>query len=383
MEKAKLGTLGDIFIGLTYKPEAVSDQGTIVLRSGNIQNGKIDLNDIVRVNSKIKEKLYVKEGDILMCSRNGSARLVGKSALIKSLPEKMSFGAFMTIIRTDKNDYLQYYFKTSYFRQQLKGSATTTINQITRNMLVDVEVPIFSNAQSDIVVERLSVVEALINMEQQQILQYDALIKSRFVELFGDLEAGTCIHPTKKLKALSLKISDGVHAKPEYTEKGKPFLSVMNINKRIVDFTNCKFVSEEAYQKMIKSTHPQKGDVLYTKVGATYGIPAYVDTDREFCLYVSVCLIKPKHELINSKFLALQMDMPFVKFQADKRIKGIGVPDLHLNQISDFDIICPPRYMQDEFVAFVEQVDKLKVVAQKRFDETQMLFDSLMQQYFG
>lgn len=66
MEKAKLGTLGDIFIGLSYKPEAVSDKGTIVLRSGNIQDGKINLEDVVRVDGNIK-KLYVKEGDILMC----------------------------------------------------------------------------------------------------------------------------------------------------------------------------------------------------------------------------------------------------------------------------------------------------------------------------
>lgn len=79
------------------------------------------------------------------------------------------------------------------------------------------------------------------------------------------------------------------------------------------------------------------------------GIPAYVDTDVEFCLYVSVCFIKPKHDLINSKFLVVQMDMPFIKHQVDRRIKGIGVPDLHLNQISDFEIMCPLRQMQKTF----------------------------------
>jgi type I restriction enzyme S subunit len=123
--------------------------------------------------------------------------------------------------------------------------------------------------------------------------------------------------------------------------------------------------------------------VLYTKVGATYGIPAYVDTEREFCLYVSVCLIKPAHEKINARFLALQMAMPSVKHQADARIKGIGVPDLHLNQISEFNIVCPPRNLQDEFVHFVAQVDKSKVAVQRALDKAQLLFDSLMQQYFG
>lgn len=134
---------------------------------------------------------------------------------------------------------------------------------------------------------------------------------------------------------------------------------------------------------MIKSTHPEKGDILYTKVGATYGIPAYVDTDIEFCLYVSVCLIKPKHELINSKFLAIQLDMPFVKYQADKRIKGIGVPDLHLNQISEFEIILPPRELQNQFADFVTQVEKQKATVQQSIDKLETLKKSLMQEYFG
>ncbi len=185
--------------------------------------------------------------------------------------------------------------------------------------------------------------------------------QSRFIELFGDPETNPKGYVKRKLGLLAKKISDGVHAKPEYTETGRPFLSVVNINKGIINFEGCKFVSEEAYQKMIKSTHPERGDVLYTKVGATYGIPAYVDTDTEFCLYVSVCLIKPKHDEIDSRFLALSMSMPYIKRQADSRIKGIGVPDLHLNQISEFDILCPPREEQELFVAFVEQTDKSKL----------------------
>lgn len=208
--------------------------------------------------------------------------------------------------------------------------------------------------------DNLRKIEHLIDVKQTELTKLDDLVKSRFVEKFGNPEAGTSKYKTEKLGELSIKISDGVHAKPTYTETGRPFLSVVNINRGIVDFTDCKYVSEEAYQKMIKSTHPEKGDVLYTKVGATYGIPAYIDTDMEFCLYVSVCLIKPKHQSINSRFLSIQMGMPSIKHQADARIKGIGVPDLHLNQISEFDIICPPRVMQDAFVDFVQQTDKSK-----------------------
>ena len=228
----------------------------------------------------------------------------------------------------------------------------------------------------------LDKVSDLIAKRRQQLTKLDELVKSRFIELFGDPIDNPKAFPVRKLKTLSRKISDGVHAKPQYTETGRPFLSVVNINKGVINFDGCKFVSEEAYQKMIKSTHPERGDVLYTKVGATYGIPAYVDTDTEFCLYVSVCLIKPLHEEINSRFLSLSMGMPYVKRQADSRIKGIGVPDLHLNQISEFDILCPPRDLQEQFIAFVEQTDKSKLAIQKGLEQLEMLKKALMQKFF-
>ena len=148
--------------------------------------------------------------------------------------------------------------------------------------------------------------------------------------MFGDPVTNPKAWAIVKLKSISQKISDGVHAKPIYTTEGKPFISVVNITRGFVDFTNCKYVSEEAYAQMIRSTQPEKGDILYTKVGATYGIPAYIDTDKEFCLYVSVCLIKPLHDKVNAKFLSHSMAMPYIKRQADQRIKGIGVPDLHI-----------------------------------------------------
>ena len=276
--------------------------------------------------------------------------------------------------------YLFYFCKHFDFERLNKA---VTIPSLTKSDLLKIEIDLPSLGEQRSIVDRLQKVEHVIKLRSNEIDRLDKLVKARFVEMFGDPEIGTCRFKLKPLSDLAVKISDGIHAKPVYTEIGRPFLSVVNINKGIIDFTDCKHVSEEAYQNMIKSTYPQKGDVLYTKVGATYGIPAYVDTDTEFCLYVSVCLIKPKHDEINARFLAIQMSMPAIKHQADARIKGIGVPDLHLNQIKEFEIICPPRELQDEFVSFVSQVDKSKVVVQKALNEAQVLFDSLMQQYFG
>ena len=139
---AKLSDIATYFNGLTYKPENVAEEGTIVLRSSNIQNSQLDFADTVRVDCAIKKRLMVQENDILMCSRNGSAKLVGKVALIKGIQEPMSFGAFMMIIRSQYFGYLMTYFQMDAFRQQIKTGATTTINQITGRMLDDVTIPL-------------------------------------------------------------------------------------------------------------------------------------------------------------------------------------------------------------------------------------------------
>ena len=139
----KLGEIASYSIGLTYKPTDVVDcNGTIVLRSSNIQDSKLDLSDIIRVKTKIKDELYVQNGDILMCSRNGSAKLVGKVATINELNEPMTFGTFMTIIRSIYNPYLFYFFHSNLFKDGMRNSENPMINQITKYMLNDVTIPL-------------------------------------------------------------------------------------------------------------------------------------------------------------------------------------------------------------------------------------------------
>ena len=139
----KLNEIASFWNGLTYKPtDVVQDgSGTLVLRSSNIQNGALSFEDNVRVSCPIKDKLYVQDYDILMCSRNGSAALVGKAAIIKNLPEPMTFGAFMMIIRSKYYPYLKTYFEMPAFRNQVT-TGTTTINQITGGMLNQIELPV-------------------------------------------------------------------------------------------------------------------------------------------------------------------------------------------------------------------------------------------------
>ena len=134
-EWTRLGEIGVTNIGLTYSPSDVSDIGIPVLRSNNIQEGKLDLSDLKRVKKDVKKSLMVNEGDLLICARNGSRRLVGKTALITGLSEEMAFGAFMAIFRSRINKYLLYFINSPLFRNMIDEVNTVTINQITQNNL--------------------------------------------------------------------------------------------------------------------------------------------------------------------------------------------------------------------------------------------------------
>ncbi len=142
-EWCRVRNVSNSYIGLTYKPTDIDEKGTIVLRSCNIRNGKLALEDIVRVSSSISEKMLIEENDIIICARNGSKRLVGKSALARNLPEPMTFGAFMAICKTPIYEYMFAYLQSDLFFGQLRDvSNTTTINQLTQNKFNDFLIPI-------------------------------------------------------------------------------------------------------------------------------------------------------------------------------------------------------------------------------------------------
>lgn len=138
----KLKFIGESIIGLTYSPLEMVDEddGILVMRSSNIQNGKFTLDDNVFVNKEIPEKLITRKGDILLCSRNGSASLIGKNILIDEESEAKTFGAFMTIFRSPLFNYLYQFFNSNIFKSQTALFATSTINQLTNDILSNLKV---------------------------------------------------------------------------------------------------------------------------------------------------------------------------------------------------------------------------------------------------
>ena len=141
-EWCNLSMIGSTNIGLTYRPDDITPTGTMVLRSSNIVNDCIDLTDLVRVNTSIRDNQFVQKNDILICARNGSRALVGKCAIIPAFTEPASFGAFMAVYRTEFHDYVIHFLRSELFRSIFADSNSTAINQLTQDMLKRAIIPL-------------------------------------------------------------------------------------------------------------------------------------------------------------------------------------------------------------------------------------------------
>ena len=164
-------------IGLTYKPTDICANGVPVYRSNNIQNRRICLKELVRVNTNILEKQYLQEGDLLICARNGSRNLVGKCALIDNLNEPTSFGAFMAVCRSALNPWIFQILNSEYFNTYLDDSNSTAINQVTQKMLLAFQLPIPPAAEQERIISKLKQWYEYIDEIEDRKIELESYIK--------------------------------------------------------------------------------------------------------------------------------------------------------------------------------------------------------------
>ena len=384
-EYKKLGEIAKCAIGLTYKPENVTEElsGTIVLRSSNIQNSILDFNDIVRVNVPVKEDKIVKDGDILMCSRNGSIRLVGKVALIKNLKERMSYGAFMTIIRSQYNPYLFEYFKTPAFRQYLIAGKTTTVNQITVKMLNNLTIPLPPKSTQLAIVSELDKINELIRLKKEQLKDFDNLAQSLFYEMFGDPVENEKGWEVKKIGDLALvktgPFGSMLH-KEDYICDGIPLVNPVHMKDfKIVpdlDFTISNEKASELENYLLKSN-----DVVFARRGDIGRCAIVSEAEQGFICGTGSLFVRFSKE-IESIFIMYIIRCDSFSKHLISKAKGATMLNINSNTIADLRIPLPPLSLQRLFAQRIEQIEREKSEVQKSIQDLETLLASRMQYWF-
>ena len=272
-------------------------------------------------------------------------------------------------------DYLYYYLKSKKTHVNNLGRGVAQ-NNINLSILRNFEVPLPALSIQRQIVAVLDKTAEVIEGRQQQLHKLDDLVKARFVELFGCCQ---CMVPIDELCSI---ITDGTHQPPKFQDDGIPFIFVSNLVKNAVTYNTEKFISEETYSELYKRTPLEVGDLLLSTVGS-YGHPAVVVEDRKFLFQRHIAYLKPKRNIVNSFYLHAALLSPDSQRQIEEKVKGIAQKTLNLSEIKKILIPLPSIEDQNAFEVFVKQTDKSKVAIQAALDEAQLLFDSLMQKYFG
>ena len=333
---------------------------------------------------KISKSTKICQADDILIARYGAS--IGK--ILTGLSGAYNVAIMRAIPDTHmlRKKYLYYYLKSPYFQTAILNvgsrAAQAGFNKEDLSKL-EIKCPLLS--EQDSIIDILQKVESIIGKRKKELIFLGELVKARFVEMFGTLHDNENGFDIVTIEDVCSLIKDGTHQTPQYTEdkkEGYKFLSSKDVMSQKVDWTNIKYIPAELHEKLYATIKPQRNDILMSKNGVNYGVAAVNDTDEVFDIYVSLALLRPK-KIIDPVFLKCVINNPETKWQFDSSIKGIGVPNLHLGEIKKTRMFLPPIELQNQFADFVRAIDKSKVAIKKSLDETQILFDSLMQKYFG
>ncbi len=393
MEKRKMPSLIEQIRGVSYKPEDLHDSldenSVILLRANNIDEGRINFDDVVYVDRRcVSATQMLKKGDVLICASSGSKNLVGKAAQI-DFEQECTFGAFCKVARPkslDEAAYIGMFFQSAQYRRIIAESAIgININNI-RNEHIDAMAVCWPNQQERAeIVKTLRALIEIINARQRQLRALDTLIKARFVEMFGDPLSGKDKWPIHTVGDVAESIDpQPSHRTPPVDEAGIPYVSIKDCDYKtgIIDFENARKVGRNVLEEHLQRYEVHDGDFIIGKIG-TIGNPIFVPARKDYTLSANIVLIQPDKKKVSPYFLKYSFMSAYMDRQFEEAKNSTSQAAFGIQKVRAIKVMNPSIDIQYQFEAFAKQVDKSKVVVQKALDEAQLLFDSLMQKYFG
>ena len=248
------------------------------------------------------------------------------------------------------------------------------------------EIPVYDKRTQLFIVKTLEKQLNVIYLMKQQLEKLDLLVKDRFVEMFGDIERNTNNYPIHKLNELCTVSSSKRIYQEEQSSAGVPFLRISNLVELIDHkrFESQLFISEEKYRELFDNgLAPKANDILITSRGTLGKCYIIQENDRFYFQDGMISWLYNLDKSIIPLYITTLFETRYIKRQIDNLQSGSTVAYLSIAMLKKLNIIVPPLALQTQFADFVKQVDKSRFVVQKELDKAQMLFDSLMQEYFG
>ena len=377
--------------------EDENGNGIPVLRTTNFTNeGTVNYSNIVTriIEKKNIEEKFLRKGDIIIEKSGGSDKFpVGRVIYFDGEENIYLFNNFTGLLRVKnlKKWYPKYVFY-SLFANYKRGGTRTFENKTTglHNLKINdyvsrYEVIEISRNKQVAICEKLDKIHKIIRKKSEEMKLLDELIQSRFVEMFGDIITGKYNYKIRKLGDVAFIGSSHRVFTTEFVESGIPFYRGTEIGELAngIEPSEPYYISEEHYNKLTKdNTKPRIGDLLMPSI-CNKGQIWMVDTDRPFYYKDGrVLCISPNRDIFNSKYLEYFMRIKTL-VEYPKLGSGSTFAEFKIFLLKDMDVLVPPRNVQNQFADFVASVDKSKSKIQKSLEETQLLFDSLMQKYFG
>ena len=373
MKKVRLGELATYINGYAFKPADWVNKGLPIIRIQNLTGSSQELN---YYDGEYPLKTEINNGDVLISwSASLGVHIWNKG---KALLNQHIFKVLFDKMEVDKK-YFVYAVKhnLSTMESHMHGA---TMKHIIKKDFDNILVPYPSLERQEKIAKVLTNLEKILESKNLQLQSYEQLIKSRFVEMFGDISINSKSFDIKPFGDLCFKIGDGLHGTPLYDDKGNYyFINGNNLGNDCIKITETtKKVNEEVFKKY----YIQFGEnTVFLSINGTLGnVALYNDEPIILGKSAAYCNLKPS---LHIKFVAELFKTNEFKEYMLSNSSGTTITNFGLKAFRNYPMIVPPMILQTQFTKFVEQVDKLKFEVQKSLDETKKLFDSLMQEYFG
>ena len=386
MEKIRIGNVCDILNGYAFKSENYASSGVRIIRISNVQKGYIEDTTpaFYPIETADLDRFMLEQGDLLMSLTGnvGRVAILGKELLPAALNQRVA----CLRLKSDKisKNYLFHILNSNFFEQQcIMASKGVAQKNLSTEWLKDYEIPLYEGDQQEKIVMVLSTIQSVISKRKHELQKLDELVKARFVEMFGDYIKGR----GKQLSELATITGGLTKSSKRDTFKLKmPYLRVANVFFNRLDLNEILEIGVR--EEEVEKTLLQTGDLLFVE-----GNGSIEQIGRVAIWDGSISPILHQNHLIKARFNDRTIIPEFALFYfmseegrqqiISKSVSTSGLNTLSVNKIGSLILPVPPIPLQEQFSAFVKQTDKSKAVIQKALDEAQVLFDSLMQKYFG